>query len=126
MSGIAKFCLSFGAAAALTAVALGAFGAHALKARIDAQLLAVYQTAVQYQFWHALGLLIVGVLFFHLPASNPLKWGGILLAVGIVLFCGSLYAIALGGPRGLGIVTPVGGVAWLCAWALLCWAVLRA
>jgi uncharacterized membrane protein YgdD (TMEM256/DUF423 family) len=125
MSGIVRFFLCFGAAAAFAAVALGAFGTHALKARIDPQMLSAYQTAVQYQFWHALGLIAVGVLLITLPPSAPLRWSGALMAVGIVLFSGSLYVLALTGIRGFGAITPLGGIAWLCAWALLFWAVLR-
>jgi uncharacterized membrane protein YgdD (TMEM256/DUF423 family) len=104
-----------GAAAAAIAVALGAFGAHALKGRISSDMLAVWQTAVQYQAWHALGLIAVGLsaLYFKSPWNSAAGW---LLAAGIVLFSGSLYALALGAPRVLGAVTPFGGLAFILGW----------
>lgn len=97
---------------AALAVALGAFGAHGLKARLSSEMLAVWQTAVQYHAWHALGLLAVGFL-------SPSIWSkvaGGLLAAGIVLFSGSLYALALGAPRFFGAVTPLGGLAFILGW----------
>ena len=75
-------------------MALGAFGAHALKARLSADMLAVWQTAVQYHLWHALGLVAIGLLAQHLPASVPVRVAGWLMLVGIVLFSGSLYVLA--------------------------------
>jgi uncharacterized membrane protein YgdD (TMEM256/DUF423 family) len=80
----------------------GAFGAHALKARTAPELLAVYQTAVQYHFWHALGLLAIGVMLVQKPDSGALAIASWLLVAGMVLFSGSLYALALTGVRGLG------------------------
>ena len=126
MSGTAKFFLVFGAFAGMTAVMLGAFGAHALRSKLGPDVMAVYQAAVQYQFWHALALLGVGLLAFHLPSSVPLRWSGYAMALGIVLFSGSLYVLALSGIRALGIVTPFGGLSWIIGWALLAWAVVRA
>lgn len=117
--------LVLGAVAAMLGVILGAFGAHALKARLSPDLLTTWQTAVQYQFWHALGLLLVGVLAFHWPASDLLKWSGWLMLAGIVLFCGSLYGLALTGMRWLGPITPIGGLAWIAAWAVLALGVAR-
>lgn len=126
MPPAAKVFLSLGAIAALLAVVLGAFGAHALKARLTPDMLAIWQTAVQYHFWHALGLIAAGVLVYHLPESAALKGAGWLMVLGLVLFSGSLYALALTGVRVLGAVTPFGGVAWIAAWAAFAWAVLRA
>ena len=125
MPGSAKLWISLGAVAALTGVALGAFGAHALKVQLAGDMLAVWRTAVEYQMYHALGLLAIGVLALHLPRSVPLKWAGALMATGIVLFSGSLYVISLTGLRGLGVITPVGGLAFIAGWAALAWAVLR-
>ena len=122
----AKLFLSAGGLAALAAVALGAFGAHALKNRLSAEMLAVWHTAVEYHVYHALGLLAVGLLTQQLPGSALLKWSGWAMLAGIILFSGSLYALALSGERWLGAITPVGGVAFLVAWALLVAAVLRA
>jgi len=122
----AKLFLSAGGLAALAAVALGAFGAHALKNRLSAEMLAVWHTGVEYHIYHALGLLAVGLLAQQLPGSVLLRWSGWAMLAGIVLFSGSLYALALSGERWLGAITPVGGVAFLVAWALLVAAVLRA
>lgn len=106
-------------------VALGAFGAHALESRVAGPMLEIWQTAVLYHLVHAVGLLIIGVLALHLPESAPVSWSGRLLAVGIVLFSGSLYLLVLTGQSWLGAVTPVGGIAFLLGWALLPVAVVR-
>src|SRR6185312_17057685 len=79
------------------AVVLGAFGAHGLKQRLSADMLAVYQTGVQYHFYHALGLVAVGVMLLHYPASKPMRTSGWLMLAGIVLFSVSLYALSLSG-----------------------------
>ena len=105
----------------LLAVALGAFGAHGLKSRVTAELLTVWQTAVLYHMVHALGLLLVGLLAVHLPV----KGAGWTLLAGIVLFSGSLYLMVLTGLRPLGIITPLGGVAFLAGWLLLALAALQ-
>ena len=117
--------LLIGALAGFTGVTLGAFGAHALKAKLSPELMVTYQTAVQYHFWHALGLLAVGMLLLHRPDSGALAAAAWLLAAGLILFCGSLYALALSGVRGWGAVAPVGGVAFLAAWAALAWCARR-
>ena len=108
-----------GALAAALAVVLGAFGAHALKARLDAGMLAIWQTGVQYHFWHALGILLVGVLAFQQPQNGWLVWSGALLAAGIVVFSGTLYLLALGAPKWLGAITPIGGLAFILGWLAL-------
>ena len=126
MTATAKLFLVLGAIAALAAVLLGAFGAHALRTRLDADALALWRTAVEYHFWHALGLLAVGLVAAHLPESALLRWSGWAMLAGIVLFSGSLYLLALTGVRALGAVTPVGGTAWIAAWGLLAAAILRA
>ena len=122
----AKLFVSLGALAGALGVALGAFGAHALKARLSADMLAVWQTAVQYHLWHALGLLAVGLLAPHLPGSGPLRLAGWLMLAGIVLFSGSLYLLAVSGVRWLGAVTPFGGACFIAGWFALAYAVLRA
>jgi uncharacterized membrane protein YgdD (TMEM256/DUF423 family) len=126
MTSAARVFLAAGGLAALAAVALGAFGAHALKGRLSPEMLAVWHTAVEYHVFHALGLLAVGLVAAQLPESALLKWSGWLMLAGIVLFSGSLYALALTGARWLGVVTPAGGTAFLAAWALLVIAILRA
>lgn len=109
----------------LLAVAMGAFGAHGLKKVLAPELMATYETAVQYHFYHALGLLAVGLSLRCLPSADLLRWSGLLLAAGLVLFSGSLYALSLTGLRWLGAVTPVGGVAFLGAWLLFVIAIAK-
>jgi uncharacterized membrane protein YgdD (TMEM256/DUF423 family) len=125
MSLSAKVFLGLGSFAMLLAVAMGAFGAHALKKTLTAELMAIYETAVHYHFYHALGLLVVGVLASRLPDTVLLRGSGILMAVGLLLFSGSLYALSLSGIRWLGAITPLGGIAFLLAWLLLLIAVIR-
>ena len=114
-----RLFLVLGAINGLLTVALGAFGAHALKRVVDEQGLAWWQTAVHYHGLHALALLAVGLLALHLAPSRALRTAGWSFLVGITLFCGSLYLMALTGVRGLGAVTPLGGVAFLVAWTAL-------
>lgn len=126
MPPTAKLLVILGALAGAAAVALGAFGAHALKARLTPDQLAVWQTAVQYHFWHALALVAIGIIIsVALPGSTTLRWAGWLMVAGLVLFSGSLYVLVLSGTRWLGAITPFGGTAWIAAWLLLAWAVLR-
>lgn len=120
----AKLFVTLGALAAALGVALGAFGAHALKARLSADMLAVWQTAVQYHLWHALGLVAIGLLAQHLPASVPVRVAGWLMLAGIVLFSGSLYALALTGTRSLGAIAPFGGACLILAWLVVVFALL--
>jgi uncharacterized membrane protein YgdD (TMEM256/DUF423 family) len=121
----AKLFLVLGSLAALLAVALGAFGAHGLKKIIAPDLLEVYQTGVQYHFYHALGLLAIGLLAVHIPESSLLRWAGWLMVTGIVIFSGSLYVLAISGLRWLGAITPLGGTAFIAAWLLLLMVVWR-
>lgn len=101
------------------AVALGAFGAHALKARLAPEKLVTFDTGVRYHFYHALALLAVGTAQIALPAAGTLALSGWLFVAGIALFSGSLYWLALGGPRWLGPVTPLGGLALIGGWIAL-------
>jgi uncharacterized membrane protein YgdD (TMEM256/DUF423 family) len=121
----ARLTLTLAGICMFAAVALGAFGAHALKGRLDPDMTAVWQSAVQYHAWHALALLGVGSLMLHWPAKRGLALAAWLFVAGIVLFAGSLYALALTGLRGLGLVTPFGGVAFLAGWAVLAWTAWR-
>ena len=106
-------------AGALIALAtiLGAFGAHALKAHLSQDKLAVYETAVRYHFFHALGLLAIGVLMRSVD-GELLRWSALLVLVGIILFSGSLYLLTFGAPRFLGVVTPIGGLALIVGWGM--------
>jgi uncharacterized membrane protein YgdD (TMEM256/DUF423 family) len=122
----ARLTLVLGAAFMFVAVALGAFGAHALKGRLTSDMTSVWQTAVQYHAWHALALFALGLLMLHFPERAGLGLAGWLFVAGILLFSGSLYVLALTGVRGLGAVTPFGGVAFLAGWAVLVWAISRA
>jgi len=113
-----------GALLAMVGVAAGAFGAHALKARLSADMLAVFETGVRYQLVHSLALLATAWASQRWP-GRVTHAAGWLFVAGIVLFSGSLYALALSGVRGLGIVTPFGGVAFILGWACLAWAAAR-
>lgn len=117
--------LTLGAINAMLCVLLGAFGAHALKARLAPELLTTWQTAVQYHFFHALGLLVIGLWLRHTPHAKGIVWSGWLMLVGVLLFSGSLYALCLTGVRGLGAITPLGGVAFIAAWGLAAWVAWR-
>lgn len=121
----AKLFITLGALNAFLAVLLGAFGAHALKARLSADMMAVFHTGNQYHFYHALGLLLVGVVAVQLPDSALLRSSGWLMLTGIALFSGSLYVLAISGVRWLGAITPFGGLAFLAAWLLLAVAVWK-
>ena len=104
-----------GAVAGALAVALGAFGAHALRASLDVAASQTWHTAVEYQFWHALALLAAA----SAPPSRLRAAAAVLFAAGIILFCSSLYALALGAPRSIGTVTPFGGLAFIAGWLVL-------
>jgi uncharacterized membrane protein YgdD (TMEM256/DUF423 family) len=119
-----RAAIAVGALLMAAAVALGAFGAHALKARLTPDLLAVWQTGVTYHALHALALLVVGLLMLQIGASATLAWATWLFLAGIVLFSGSLYLLALGAPRAFGFVTPFGGVSFIAAWVMLAVGVL--
>ena len=110
--------IALGALSGGIAVALGAFAAHALKGRLDAQLLVTFETGARYQMYHALALLAAGLLAERVP-SRLVATSGVLFLAGTLLFSGSLYALALTGVRGLGAVTPFGGVAFLAGWLCL-------
>ncbi|MDP9141305.1 MAG: DUF423 domain-containing protein [Pseudomonadota bacterium] len=111
--------LALGALYGFLGVAFGAFGAHALRTRLSADMLAVWKTAVEYQMFHALALLAVGFLLRAGSSSTLLNISGACFAGGVVLFSGSLYALALSGVRVLGAITPLGGLLFLIGWALL-------
>ncbi|MCP3777032.1 DUF423 domain-containing protein [Paenibacillus sp. MZ03-122A] len=108
----------------MLAVAIGAFGAHIVKTRIDADALAVYETGVKYHMIHAVGLLIIALAAGQWGPSNRLRWAARLLLTGIILFSGSLYVLSLTGIRVLGAITPLGGVCFIAGWVLLAWAAM--
>jgi uncharacterized membrane protein YgdD (TMEM256/DUF423 family) len=115
---------ALGSVFGLLGVALGAFGAHALRGSLDALGLATFETGVRYQLVHALALLAVSWAVTRWPGSTAAA-AGWLFAAGIVLFSGSLYALVLTGQRWMGAVTPLGGVCFLAGWALLAWGAWR-
>jgi uncharacterized membrane protein YgdD (TMEM256/DUF423 family) len=125
MAPFSRLMHGLGALGMLSAVALGAFGAHALRGRLPPDAMAIFKTGVDYHFYHALALFAVGYLAERLPRSRLLRWAGALIAAGIPLFSGTLYMFVLTGTRGWAMVTPLGGTAWLAAWTLIAIAVWR-
>jgi uncharacterized membrane protein YgdD (TMEM256/DUF423 family) len=124
MSPLPRLFLCSAAVLLLVATALGAYASHGLDGVLTPRALASLNVAVEYQFFHGLGLLAVAILADRNPESRSLKLAGALFIAGIVLFCGSLYATTLAGLAALGPVTPVGGLAFMAAWALLAVAAL--
>ncbi len=120
---MARNFLLIGALAGFVGVALGAFGAHGLRARISPEMLAVFETGVRYQLYHALALLLVGAMMPRMD-GRLMVLAGWLFTAGIVLFSGSLYALALSGVATLGAITPLGGLAFLAGWACLAYAAI--
>jgi len=119
-----RWILATGGLLIAAATLLGALGAHELQARLTPERLQVYETAVRYHFFHALGLLAIGVAARFVD-SGLLRSAAILVIAGIVLFSGSLYALTFGAPRLTGVITPIGGVALIAGWIVFAVAVLR-
>ena len=122
---MSKLFLILGSINAATAVTMGAFGAHSLKTKISQDMLSVFQTAVQYHFYHSLGLLIIGLLTIYFKPEKYLKIAGWIMFIGIILFSGSLYILSTTGTRWLGIITPVGGIAFIISWIYIAIAVWK-
>lgn len=116
---MARIFLMIAAVSGFFSVIIGAFAAHGLKQMLAPELIDVVKTGVQYQMYHALALLLVALWLSHKPAARGLKAGGLAFILGSLLFSGSLYALALGAPRWLGPVTPLGGLCFLIGWLLL-------
>lgn len=121
----ARSFLLLGSVNAMLAVMLGAFGAHALKNRLDEHLLNVFRTGVEYHFYHALGLILIGTLAISLGISSWLKTAGWMMFAGIVLFSGSLYLLSILNLRWLGMITPIGGLLFILSWLSLCLAIFK-
>ena len=113
-----RMLLLVGAIAGFIGVGFGAFGAHGLRGRLSPEMLAVFETGVRYQMYHALAILVTAVAL-GFADDRLLRIGGWLFALGIVLFSGSLYVLALTGVTTLGMITPLGGLAFLAGWTLL-------
>lgn len=120
-----RLLIAAGAISAFVGVGLGAFGAHGLRKRLDADMLAVFEVGVRYQLYHALALIGGGAAAGRL-APGPLQAAGILFVLGTLVFSGSLYILSMTGRKWLGAVTPLGGLALLAGWASLAWAALAA
>lgn len=122
---MAKTYLIIAALSGLLAVMIGAFGAHGLKARLSVDMMAVYQTGVQYHFYHTLALLFIGLLSLNYPQVSLLNWSAGMMVVGIIIFSGSLYVLSISGIKWLGAITPLGGTAFIIGWLLLAVAVYK-
>jgi uncharacterized membrane protein YgdD (TMEM256/DUF423 family) len=117
-----RLFVSLGSVSAFIGVALGAFAAHGLKGKLTPEMFAVFEVGVRYQMYHALGLLAVAVAAARWPLVSTVGW---LFVFGTIVFSGSLYLLAMGGPRWLGAITPIGGLAFLAGWLLLALIVWR-
>lgn len=120
-----KLFLFIGSLAMALAVMLGAFGAHGLKEKLTPAMLDIFQTGVTYHFYHALGLLLIGILAQQLTDITLLKWSGWFMIAGIIIFSGSLYTLSLSGISWLGAITPIGGVCFILSWLVLALAVWK-
>jgi uncharacterized membrane protein YgdD (TMEM256/DUF423 family) len=120
-----KVFLLLGSINALISVALGAFGAHGLEGKISERMLEVWKTGVMYQMFHAIGLLVIGLLIGKFPQVTSFTWAGWMMFTGIVLFSGSLYALSTTGIKVFGPITPLGGLAFLVAWVFVIIGALR-
>ncbi len=116
--------ISLGSFNAALAIAFGAFAAHGLEGHIDERSIQVFNTAADFHFWHAIGLIVVGLIAKTLSNTNftLVVW---IMTLGILLFCGSLYILSVTGIRWLGAITPFGGISFMIAWLLLAWKSLR-
>jgi uncharacterized membrane protein YgdD (TMEM256/DUF423 family) len=109
--------VAYGGVLAFLAVALGAFGTHGLRDRLSPEMLAVWYTGAEYQMAHALAMILAGLAYRQMP-QKQIAWAGGLFGVGVLIFSGSLYALALSGVRVLGAITPLGGLCFLVGWLL--------
>ena len=116
---MAKLFITLASLSAMLAVVFGAFGAHGLRNRLDDYAMGVFETAVQYHFYHSLALLAVGLLALSQPQTALLKSSGWLFCIGILVFSGSLYLLGITGVRWLGAITPLGGLAFIAGWGCL-------
>lgn len=123
---MANFFTGIGAVLAAIGVALGAFGAHGLRAKLEPRLLEIWQTGVEYHMYHALGLILLGLLLSWAPSGALINWSGGLMLAGILFFSGSLYLLVLTGLGWLGAITPLGGLSFIIAWLLLAAALFSA
>lgn len=118
----ANTIIALGAVFAGLGVALGAFGAHALKERLTPDMLEIFNTAVQYQFYHSFALILLGLFVARGGSATGAAWA---FTLGILFFSGSLYVLVFTGTKWLGAITPIGGVAFMVGWALFAWSALQ-
>ena len=114
-----RLSILLGAGNAALAIILGAFAAHALEDSLSARMLSIFQTAVDYHLYHALGLIVVGILMHQFTQNRLLNTSMVLMLVGIILFCGSLYILSISGKTWLGAITPFGGLSFIISWLLV-------
>jgi uncharacterized membrane protein YgdD (TMEM256/DUF423 family) len=119
-----KSIIITGALLAGLAVLLGAFGAHGLKTKVSPEDLLIFETGVKYHMYHALGLVLIGLLGFHFP-KDVIHLSSVLILIGIVIFSGSLYVLVISNVRWLGAITPIGGLALISGWLLLAYKLYR-
>ncbi|SFU43076.1 Uncharacterized membrane protein YgdD, TMEM256/DUF423 family [Nitrosomonas eutropha] len=122
---MSRIFLALGALNAFLCVALGALGAHGLKPILTPDMLTNFQVGVQYHFYHSIGLILVGLALERFPQARALKFSGILMITGILLFSGTLYVVSLTGWKGLSMTAPLGGMSYMSAWLLFAYAVWR-
>ncbi len=122
---MSRLAILLGAGNAALAILFGAFAAHALRNSMSEKMLSIFHTAVDYHLYHALGLIIVGLLINQRPNSQLLNLSMVVMQIGIIVFCGSLYALSLSELAWLGMITPFGGFAFIASWVLVLIAYLK-
>lgn len=122
---MSRLAILLGAGNAILAILLGAFAAHAVRDSLSIKMLSVFHTAVDYHLYHALGLIIVGLLISQRPNNLLLNASVVTMLMGLVIFCGSLYALSLSGLTWIGMMTPFGGIAFMVSWILVLFAFIK-
>jgi len=122
---MSRLAILLGAGNAILAILLGAFAAHAVRDSLSIKMLSVFHTAVDYHLYHALGLIIVGLLISQRPNNLLLNASVVTMLIGLVIFCGSLYALSLSGLTWIGMMTPFGGIAFMVSWILVLFAFIK-
>lgn len=117
--------MALGALVLFIATLLGAYGTHGVQGSVDEQAWNAYQVAVEYQFYHGIGVILVGILALHFPTSKWIKVSGWLLFSGVIVFSGSIYTLTLAGISGIGALAPIGGLSMMGGWLALAYGVLR-
>lgn len=116
---MSRLAILLGSGNAAIAIVFGAFAAHGLRSSLSEKMISIFQTAVDYHIYHALGLILAGLLLDQRPVSCLLKSSVVMMLIGIVVFCGSLYGLSLSGKTWLGMITPIGGLSFIASWVLI-------